>query len=302
MSDKSWPVLDFIFGKDWKPKSSDPVLTQIAFPLEDNVGNAKQIRELELVKTWATVYRDNVSQFHYRITDISGFNMKTAETSVYDGVETPEAIETKVASFAVGSWIGALYRAITNLGDTVISAILGSLRGIVYLMAELADSLLYWTTGIRWGDIWPYIQSYIDLLWVLVSSITDLITAVTTALTQILDLFFALIDPLIYHATWMISTAITLITTTLSLVSGDYFGIGDIWTDYSMDEIFQLVFLLSIWNVFERCRKEQSLDPLISSATFVFDVTMFFMDLTFTILGFVIDLIFGIINLVPVVE
>lgn len=276
-----------ILGKEVSP---------FATTLRDINGEATSASQIEMMKFWYEIYQVNLTWANlHRIVKVEAINYQFAP-DVMQGIDEPILVETKDP--AVGYQWGffePLRQALMALGAMIVEALGPALLSFWNIFVAFLDTIFTWI---------GYPGAFSQFIAVLTSAWEWFITS----LGYVVDL---LVQSFLFLASGMekfISLVITATTNFILVIQGVWNMLDSGWgMTASLWDTLQLetwiiigcilypIHLVFLWD-------EQGLGVVINEITFLVGIIAFLIKGFLTTIDFFINLIFGIIEKIPVAE
>lgn len=284
----------FLFWSDWKPLISNNTYAQITAPLRDSTGETIQADQMELlrVSTWVITGSASDTQI-WSIEDFKNQDYLLASGRMR-GIDKPPIVETLVVDMASSGFLSGLRKAIANLGRTIINALAGAWKTSIGLIDTILEYLGF-GEGV-FSSLVYVLGEMLDVFNLIVAEFENLITYALSSVTELLRLVVAVAGRIIFTANLFVTTILSFYNAFVSLFTGGWSNVGNIWTQYDILSWVQL-FLVAIFPFWELDRISRSDNPL---GTVKGDVETIWGLITGVLKVFVFlwDLIQGLFNLI----
>jgi hypothetical protein len=294
MKDSANEWLRWLTGANWGIYEQLPKESMKFATMKDNNNNTVYASEIEMVKL---VCRLEVPTYPNQTVFLSNFNIfdLTFGPSPLEGIQTPVFDETKVVVMPQGGFLGAIATALANLNRWFNIVVGTALLGYWTIFQGFVDSIF---TYFGYPGAFSNFISWLGALWGwLADSFSWLITALTSTFI-LLGTFMTKLLNTIATAFGIFANMIQMI---FGLLGGAYGAGTNIWETLGMSTWVMLffilypIYLLALWET-------RGFDAMINHLRGIFDILMFIGNIILSVIRLTTDLIFRMIESVPVAE
>ncbi len=228
------------FGNPWwfgygnfRPMISNVSASMFFDILQDANNNSMSISDIDLVRFRIGLNKDaDLFDHDMKLHQYQIFNYKQADDRM-EGIDTPIFVEPEDISMPKGGgFLAPLYKAIEGISTAIWKGALGFIK----LLWGAMDSLMR-TIGL--GDLWDMITSAV---YFITNYIVDLFEYVGTSLNytiQLVEQIFRFVGTFFFYwinlITNMITRLIEFWSLLISLFTGGWEGVDNIWEDFGAE-------------------------------------------------------------------
>lgn len=295
-----------IWTSKWRPMIEEVTDSTCFVNLIDSTAyhNLHSAKEVELVRSWVYVWRNNESTFHYMVKNIEGMDFRCAKETMI-GVDTPPITKTLAPITGqgfFGSMLGAMFkRVMMNFANQITMG-----------------AMMMWTWFVGFMDtIFAYfgLPGFFSTVTNLIGSFFSFFTTSTgyllTLITQIFGFFTASVGFILSMFTGVVSTFLQIISIVVAILNGTHAistGLGNIWILLNFSDWSSVVPVLLIvaWFVSLDNRAREAgggwMGFFLGDLQSIMGLISWLLDVFLRIMNFVLGIIFDIINAIPIVE
>lgn len=267
----------FLVWGTWSPIMFNQTSTMFFADLRNSTGDLIQPHDIELVK-----FRMRVLKYAQGVSTPSGFcdshtwtitNPQFSRTQATDrmqALDTPQGVEPLVPDMPNASFLSGLTKAIQGISSMIWA---GALRFIKVLWASM-DTIFTWI-GFPVGTftkISDYVLTIPSYMIELIGYFSDTIVNMGTQVSRVFSIVVLIVPQLLYGSGVLVSTIISYVTQIISLFTGGWAGISNLWSTLDLVQWIEL-FVIAILPFWWLARIETSKDGFKTARE---DVSWFF--------------------------
>jgi len=267
--------------------------------INNDNGNVTLSYDIDLVRVWCDLWKQD-----YESSNNDTWFLTHTETNRLlamdrmEGIDEPTLSETKVIDMPEQGFLAPLVKAINGIRDMIISALLkfiATLWGAMDSIFELAGL----------GDWWQAVKIYIEGFAGLVIGLLDYVNTSIQYVATLIGLMFSMVSVTIGRffgfLTMFVNNLLLWYNQIIGMFTGGFGGIGDIWTNWGMDDwIYLFVTLSPLYWIDRIAGSNTPMETAKSDVQFFVWVLMTLMNLFIGVINLALNLIGMIIDLLPI--
>jgi len=212
------------------------------------------------------------------------------------GVATPIFVETKMIDMAPTGFLAGIVSQLRKLGERIVSGFFTLPLSMLNLLIGFLDTVASWFgRPLLFSNLWDYaleMFSYIGLAMVQLSTLAS----------SMFDFFAGPITAFISYIGTFISRIIQIFSIMVNIVTGTYDWSVNIFDLLSIPDFVTLFFVFAVPVYLLQVLDTEGIGGVYQKIMMVIEIFAYFIEFFMNIIKFVLDLIFKVIEAIPLIE
>jgi len=245
----------WLLFNSWRPIITNTTFGTVTIPLRNSTGSVIQADQMDLMRisTWV-ITGSNLDTNVWAVRDFKNQDYLLAEGRLR-GIDKPPIVEPIVIDMPSSGFLSGLRKAINALGQTLINALAGAWKSSLGLIDTILEFLGF-GEGV-FSSLIYVLGEVLDIFDLIIAEFEDIINYAINSITDLLSLVVAVGGRVVFTVNMFVSTILSFYNALVSLFTGGWGNVGDIWGSYDILSWLQL-FLVAIFPFWEMDRISKS--------------------------------------------